>query len=367
MVKHRKWMICIFIICLIGGLSSCAEDRSVIGDDFEIPKLTDENTIEFTVDVLGEWTQLEVFGGGGRMAIEWGDGRLQKIEDPEAGLITYKYGNRRSYRVRIWAEELDYCNLGSLLLPVKDLRIGNLPKMRDLALTSFANTRKIDLSRSCPNVENVNIGNCADLEYVDVSQCDSLKSVLIGGNPKLTSLDVTDKCKLKNLNCSGNQLSSLSLKDLPQLNSLDCSYNPELSRLEFDEKMEISTLFIGHCNFQNLDFLDRLPLLLEFVCRNNQLKELELPESLWIQYLDCSNNQLTRLSISEHWLLTRVDCHSNRLDKEALNQLFEMLGTASDYPHSKSYLSYYDNPGEYTCNQEMPVRNGWTIEEKGAQ
>lgn len=56
MVKHRKWMICIFIICLIGGLSSCAEDRSVIGDDFEIPKLTDENTIEFTVDVLGEWT-----------------------------------------------------------------------------------------------------------------------------------------------------------------------------------------------------------------------------------------------------------------------------------------------------------------------
>ncbi|WP_349932128.1 hypothetical protein [Bacteroides faecis] len=195
MVKHRKWMICIFIICLIDGLSSCAEDRSVIGDDFEIPKLTDENTIEFTVDVLGEWTQLEVFGGGGRMAIEWGDGRLQKIEDPEAGLITYKYGNRRSYRVRIWAEELDYCNLGSLLLPVKDLRIGNLPKMRDLALTSFANTREIYLSRSCPNVENVNIGNCADLEYVDISQCDSLKSVLIGGNPKLTSLDVTDKCK----------------------------------------------------------------------------------------------------------------------------------------------------------------------------
>ena len=43
----------------------------MIGDDFEIPKLTDENTIEFTVDVLGEWTQLEVFGGGGRMAIEW--------------------------------------------------------------------------------------------------------------------------------------------------------------------------------------------------------------------------------------------------------------------------------------------------------
>ena len=45
----------------------------MIGDDFEIPKLTDENTIEFTVDVLGESTQLEVFGGGGRMAIEWLD------------------------------------------------------------------------------------------------------------------------------------------------------------------------------------------------------------------------------------------------------------------------------------------------------
>lgn len=365
-MKHKKWLTVLFILCLLCGFSSCAGDRSVIGDDFEIPKLTDENTIQFTVDVLGEWNQLEVFGGGGRMAIEWGDGRLQKVEDPGSELISYKYGNRRSYRVRIWAEELAYCNVGTLMLPVKDLRLGYFPKLKDLTMTSFAETREIDLSSSCPNVENINIGDFADLEQVDISRCKKLKSVLIGGNPKLASLDVSHNTELSTLNCSGNMLTSLSLKGLPNLKDLDCSFNDNLSLLEFDDVMALNALFISYCNFQAIDFLNKLPSLQEFSCRNNKLTELEIPDLFWIKYLDCSNNRLTRLRISDNWLLTRLRCHSNQLGKDALNELFEVLGKVRDYPHApKCYLSYYNNPGEHICNTEVPVRNGWVIE-KGA-
>lgn len=363
-MKHKKWLTVLFILCLLCGLSSCAGDRSVIGDDFEIPKLTDENTIQFTVDVLGEWDQLEVFGGGGRMAIEWGDGRLQKVEDPGSELITYKYGNRRSYRVRIWAEELSYCNVGTLLLPVKDLRLGYFPRLKDLSLFSFSETREIDLSTSCPNVENISIGDFADLEHIDISQCKKLKSIHIGANPKLASLDVSNKTELATLNCSGNLLTSLSLKGLPNLKDLDCSFNHNLSSLELDDEMIISTLFISNCNFQHIDFLDKLPLLQEFSCRYNKLTELKVPSLFWMKYLDCSNNQLTNLSFSDIWLLIRLNCHSNRLEKDALNVLFEQLGAVHDYPHApKCYLSYFNNPGESTCNAEVPVRNGWIIEQ----
>ena len=55
-----------------------------------------------------------------------GYGRLQKIEDPSQTIISYKYGNCRSYRVKIWAEELDYCAIGTELLNVSDLHLGIL-------------------------------------------------------------------------------------------------------------------------------------------------------------------------------------------------------------------------------------------------
>lgn len=42
------------------------------------------------------------------MVIDWGNGRIQKIEDPSSmsGGVVYRYGNKGLYEVRIWAEEL---------------------------------------------------------------------------------------------------------------------------------------------------------------------------------------------------------------------------------------------------------------------
>ena len=349
--------ICLFFLCI-----SCAEDRSVFGDDFVTPKMTNENTIQFTVEVTSDWRQIDLFAGGGRMVIDWGDGRLQKIEDPSQTIINYKYGNCRNYRVKIWAEELDYCSIGTELLNVSDLHLGILPRMTNLNINSLKSTAELDLSTSCPNVEELNIGNMPDLEGLDIVQCDHLKTLQIYSNPKLASLEIGSKPYLEKLYCSYNNLTSLSMKGLPHLKEVDCSYNPNLSALEFDDEMAIGSLFINYCNFNKIDFLDKLPTMTEFGCSYNKLTELHIPGVFSIAYLRCDNNQLTHLSIEDTWILTQLDCHSNCLEADALNELFESLEQVRPSDYMRYILSIYDNPGEKTCRKEIPISKGWKLE-----
>lgn len=189
-MKQKKLLFNLIGLCLLLGLSSCSDsedDKSVFGDDFDIPQLTDANTIQFTVDATGERELLRLIGGGGRMAIEWGDGRLQKVENANANLmIYYQYRNRKVYRIRIWAEELDFCSIGIKMPPVSELHLGYLPKMKELKLYNFSAIPELDLSTSCPNVESINIAYWADLERIELSQCLKLKNIEIYDNHKLT-------------------------------------------------------------------------------------------------------------------------------------------------------------------------------------
>ena len=256
-MKFNKLFSGLLGICLFFGFISCAEEKRIFGDDIEIPELTDDNTVRFTVEVASDWKQIEVIAGGGRMAIEWGDGRLQKIENPGAtGPVNYKYGNRKSYQVRIWAEELDFLSVSGLLLPTTDLRMGYLPRIRSLNLNSFSGTTELDLSSSCPNVEDINIGNWSDLERLDINQCKQLERADIYTNPRLTSLSIVNLPKLKDLNCAGNGLTTLSLKGTPALRTLYCNSNP-LTAIELEEDMAISGLFIQNCTFSSLAFLEK--------------------------------------------------------------------------------------------------------------
>ena len=125
---------------------------------------------------------MDIVASGGRMVIDWGNGRIQKIEDPSSmtGGMVYRYGNKGSYEVKIWAEELQFIDISGLLLPLSNLYLGNMPRMKSLALNSISDTRELDLNTFCPNVESINI---AEIEVSSFnSRCDNrsleLKSIL---------------------------------------------------------------------------------------------------------------------------------------------------------------------------------------------
>ena len=163
------------VIILFITLAACKDtDNRVFGDDFDFPALTDENTIRFMVNVVGDWRQLDIVASGGRMVIDWGNGRIQKIEDPSSmtGGVVYRYGNKGSYEVKILGRR------------AAAYRYKWLPRMKSLALNCISGTRKLDLNTFCPNVESINIGSLADLERLEIGNCSRLRSIQIYSNPK---------------------------------------------------------------------------------------------------------------------------------------------------------------------------------------
>lgn len=366
------WSVCVFI--LFATLASCKDvDNSVFGDDFDFPALTDENTIRFTVNVTGDWRQLDIVANGGRMVIDWGDGRMQKIEDPfsKSSGIIYRYRNKGSYKVRIWAEELQLIDIGGLLLPLSNLNLGNMPRMKSLALNSITDTRELDLNKFCPDVESINIGSFADLECLEINQCSQLRDVQVYSNPKLASMSFGSHPKLNDLYCSYNGFSSLSLKNLPTLRSIDLSYNKDLSHLELNKETAISGLSIQGCAFRSLDdILKCCPSLRELSCSSNKLTELDLSDFSNLSELYCDHNQLTRLMVPTGSLLGHLYCHSNQLEANVLNTLFNSLGQvvkpAIYYPTpSRQYrISFNDNPGTDDCIKDILLNKNWIIENK---
>lgn len=363
-MKLNDMLLTMIGICLFVGLISCAEDRKNFGDEFEIPELTDDNTIQFTVDATGDWKQIQIIASGGRMAVEWGDGRLQKIVDPGSDPITYKYGNSGIYQVRIWAEEIDSCNVEELLMPVSNLRLGYLPKMRTLLFNSFMNTSEIDFNYSCPNIEIISIGNFPDLESVNIDRCSKLRAIQFYTLPKMNSLKLKEHPDLEGVWCTGNdRLQSLSLKGLPSINYVFCYDNPQLSTLEFGGKTTLSTLRISGCAFGSLDFLSQLPLLTELDCSSNLLTKLDLSEQSLLYTLNCSDNKhLASVLIPENNQLRGLECYSCNLNEKALNTLFcNLFEVAADNPgYGKNFfISYYRNPGEEKCDRG--ILKGWRI------
>lgn len=363
-MKQKKLLFSLIGLCLFFGLSSCSnDDKSVFGDDFDIPVLTDANTIQFTVDATGEWRGVEINAGGGRMAIEWGDGRLQKIECPDNASIQYRYKPSKSFMVRVWAEELDFFSVSGLLIPVSAIRLGNLPRMKSINLNSIKSTKELDLNVSCPNLEYMNIGNWEELEALHFDKCTNLATVDIYTNPKLTSIEFGQCELLTSLRCTDNGISSLSLKELPKLRSVELTGTAQLSALEVDAVNKISTLCIEGCAFQKLDFLDKLLSLNELRCSLNELTDLDLSNNKELGYLNCSNNQLKSLLIPADNQLRILDCRYNKLNKDQLNNVFNALIDISDYPsyYEKFVIAYKHNLGETDCDETILNRKKWKV------
>lgn len=363
-MKQKRLLFSLMLVCLLLALSSCSEeDKRVFGDDFEVPELTDANTIQFTVDASGEWKVLEIVAGGGRIAIEWGDGRIQKVEHPDNTPIRYRYNTPKNYKIRVWAEEVNSFIVSGILIPVSDVRLGNFPRMERIDLNSIKGTETLDLNTSCPNLLYVNIGNWQDLENLYFDECTKLEMIQVYTNPKLTSLQIGNCEQLNSLYCQGNGLRSISLKRLPALRTIELTGTPQLSTLEVDDDNQIGTLKIEGCAFKSLTFLDQLTSLTELHCSSNELTELNISKNVKLFSLNCYHNQLSSLSIPAKNNLRKLDCRYNKLDKDQLNSVFNALLDITGHQefYGKYTIMYGHNPGEENCDKNIPLNKHWQV------
>lgn len=149
--------------------------------------------------------------------------------------------------------------------------------------------------RSCSNLVNLNCsGN--NLTSLDVSGL-SLMYDLYCGNNQLTSLNLTGANSIITLSCSFNNLTSLSINDLPGLGFLDCTNNmfttlnltnPQVRNISCGNNSDLTSLSVSGS-----------PTLTELDCRNNPvMTDLNFTNCPRMFNLYCSNTLISSLDFT---------------------------------------------------------------------
>lgn len=172
------------------------------------------------------------------------------------------------------------------------------------------NVTSIDVSsKNIKNLDGINyFTNLASLKCAN-NQLTELK--INGVFPKLQILDISANPNLQTLECGGNQLTTLNVRENPNLQDLICSNN-QLTTLDVSGNPNLRILW---CNLNQLTSMDmsKNPELVQLLCRNNQLKELDVKNNKKLDVLDCKDNQLTSLDINNNPMLECLDCSDNQL------------------------------------------------------
>ena len=161
-----------------------------------------------------------------------------------------------------------------------------------------------------------------DLEKLDCHGI-GLTTLNVGKNFKLRELDCSyNQLKeyypilssgLKILNCSHNNLTYMDLGILHglKLEEVDCSYN-KIWRIVMRSEEELVKFDCSNNELMALD-VSRCYQLKQLNCSVNQLVELDVKNQTNLTLLDCHHNELTELDVSRNQNLTSLTCDGNQL------------------------------------------------------
>lgn len=161
-----------------------------------------------------------------------------------------------------------------------------------------------------------------DLEKLDCHGI-GLTTLNVGKNFKLRELDCSyNQLKnsieilsvgLKKLNCSHNNLTSMDLGILSglKLEEVDCSYN-KIWRIVMRSEEELIKFDCSNNELMALD-VSRCYQLKQLNCSVNQLVELDVKNQTNLTLLDCHHNELTELNVSQNQNLASLTCDGNQL------------------------------------------------------
>ena len=150
-----------------------------------------------------------------------------------------------------------------------------------------------------------------------------LTTLNVGKNFKLRELDCSyNQLKnsieilsvgLKILNCSHNNLTSMDLGILSglKLEEVDCSYN-KIWRIVMRSEEELVKFDCSNNELMALD-VSRCYQLKQLNCSVNQLVELDVKNQTNLTLLDCHHNELTELNVSWNQNLASLTCDGNQL------------------------------------------------------
>lgn len=165
------------------------------------------------------------------------------------------------------------------------------------------------------------IGNCGFLkelycrnnliEDLNISYASKLMKLDCGKNRRLSKLNTDSNGALKEVNCDGAMIETLSFQGNPNLEIVNCEEN----RLKSIDLSANNTLKGLDCSDNELEILDlsHIERLQRVDCSKNQIIELNVKKNTGLVSLDCRNNNIQTLDLSSNTALSSLLCSNNEL------------------------------------------------------
>lgn len=180
---------------------------------------------------------------------------------------------------------------------------------KSLSAEEIANTTYI-------NVRSRGIKNLKGIEKFT-----SLKTLNCGGN-ELTAVDVKDNTELESLDASNNKLTSVDLSSNKSLRTLSVEGNL-IQSVKLDANSALETLDVSKNELMSMD-ITKCTRLVSFSASNNQLSNIDMSKNTQLATVDLAGNRLTSVNLSSNTLVSTLNLSDNRivlLDLSANNAL----------------------------------------------
>ena len=210
---------------------------------------------------------------------------------------------------------------GKLDVDIKNMTIPTSYAIKSLeGIRFFEDLEKLD----CHGIglTTLNVGKNFKLKELDCSQNQLKKSVdilssglkkLNCSNNKLTymNLGILYGLNLEEVNCSNNKITNIVMDSVGELVKFDCSNN-DLMTLDVSQCLKLEELNCSGNQLMELD-VGHQTQLTQLDCSNNKLTELNVEQNGSSTSLICNDNQLTTLDLSHNHSLSKLNCAKNRL------------------------------------------------------
>ena len=210
---------------------------------------------------------------------------------------------------------------GKLDVDIKNMTIPTSYAIKSLeGIRFFEDLEKLD----CHGIglTTLNVGKNFKLKELDCSQNQLKKSVdilssglkkLNCSNNKLTymNLGILYGLNLEEVNCSNNKITNIVMDSVGELVKFDCSNN-DLMALDVSQCFKLKELNCSGNQLMELD-VENQTQLKQLDCSKNKLTELNVKQNGGLTSLICNDNQLTTLDLSRNYSLDNLNCAKNRL------------------------------------------------------
>lgn len=210
---------------------------------------------------------------------------------------------------------------GKLDVDIKNMTIPTSYAIKSLeGIRFFEDLEKLD----CHDIglTTLNVGKNFKLKELDCSQ-NQLKEyypilssglkILNCSHNNLTYMDlgILHGLNLEEVNCSNNKIWRIVMRSEEELVKFDCSNN-ELMALDVSRCYQLKQLNCSVNQLVELDVKNQTNLTL-LDCHHNELTELDVSRNQNLASLTCDGNQLTTLDLSKNNSLSHLSCAENRL------------------------------------------------------